>query len=274
MRHGNPIAMRLRPFLAAGLLAAASLALPFANAPVLAQQQGQEWFVPGQGRPQGQPAQGQRPQGQPAQGQRPPAAGQRPPAPIIAIVDIPEVQRLSAAWNQVREEIERRRARLNEDLQREQGRWREEQQALAAARATLPPEQLRMRERDLQERIAAAQGIFRDRSRSIDGAAQQGLQQIEQALGAVISQVARSRGVNMVLPRPLVIYNEPGFDITEEVSAQMNRVLRQVNLPAEGAPPPEGAAPAAPRAGAPAPAAAPAAAPGAAAPPRSAAPRN
>jgi Skp family chaperone for outer membrane proteins len=254
--------MRLRPILAACMLAA-GLALPLLDAaPVLAQQQGQEWFVPGQGRPQGQPAQGQRP---PA-----PAAGQRPPAPIIAIVDIPEVQRLSAAWNQVREEIERRRARLNEDLQREQGRWREEQQALAAARATLPPEQLRLRERDLQERIAAAQGIFRDRSRSIDGAAQQGLQQIEQALGAVISQVARSRGVNMVLPRPLVIYNEPGFDITEEVSAQLNRVLRQVNLPAEGAPPAEGAAPAAapaapaPRAGAPA----------AAPPARPAAPRN
>ncbi len=264
MPSGNPFAMRLLPTLALGLLIAAGLA-PGAP-PALAQQQGQEWFVPGQQRPQGaQPPAGQRPAGQPAQGQRPPAAGQRPPAPIIAIVDIPEVQRLSAAWNQVREEIERRRARLNEDLQREQGRWREEQQALAAARATLPPEQLRARERDLQDRIAAAQGIFRDRSRAIDAAAQQGLQQIEQALGAVITQVARSRGVNMVIPRPLVIYNEPGFDITEEVSAQMNRVLRTVNLPAEGAAPGgEGAA-------APAPAA-PAARPAAPAPARPAAP--
>jgi Skp family chaperone for outer membrane proteins len=255
MASGNPFEMRLSRLLAACVLVAAGL-LPGAP-PAIAQQQGQEWFVPGQQRPQGtQPAQPPR-QGQP-QGQRP-AAGQRPPAPIIAIVDIPEVQRLSAAWNQVREEIERRRARLNEDLQREQGRWREEQQALAAARATLPPEQLRARERDLQDRIADAQRIFRDRSRGIDAAAQQGLQQIEQALGAVITQVARSRGVNMVIPRPLVIYNEPGFDITEEVSAQMNRVLRTVNLPAEGAAPAEGApapaAPAAPAAGAARPAA-------------------
>lgn len=250
--------MRLPPLRPALLLLGAVLALP--EAPALAQQQGQEWFVPGQPRPQGQQP-GQPPRPAQPQGQRP-AAGQRPPAPIVAMVDIPEVQRLSAAWNQVREEIERRRARLNEDLQREQARWREEQQALAAARATLPPEQLRARERDLQERIAAAQGIFRDRSRAIDAAAQAGIQQIEQALGAVISQVARSRGINLVLPRPLVIYNEPGFDITEEVSAQMNRVLRSVNLPAEGA-----EAPAAPAASAPA-----AAAP--AAPARPAAPRN
>ncbi|MGX9964998.1 OmpH family outer membrane protein [Roseomonas sp. F4] len=239
--------MRLRHFLAASLLFAPPLLL--ASPAFSQQQQGQQWFVP--------PAQGQAPQGQqrPQPAQRPaqpqqrpaqaPAAGQRTPAPVIAIVDIPEVQRLSAAFNQVREEIERRRAKLNEDLQREQGRWREEQQALAAARATLEPEQLRQRERDLQERITDAQRIFRDRSRAIDQAAQAGLQQIEQALGAVIRQVAASRGVNIVLPRPLVIFNDAGFDLTEEISAQMNRVLRSVNLPAEGAAPtdtPPGAA--------------------------------
>ncbi|HZF76581.1 MAG TPA: OmpH family outer membrane protein [Acetobacteraceae bacterium] len=229
-------------------------ALVLLAAPALAQQQGgQEWFVPGQGgqqRPAGQaqPAQGQ-PQGQqrpPQQGQaaqqRPPA-GQRPPAPVIGIVDVPEVQRLSAAFNQVREEVERRRARLNEDLQREQGRWRDLQQQLAAARATLPPEELRVRERDLQDRIADSQRIFRDRARGLDQAAQQGLQQIEQALGTVIRQVSASRGINLVLPRALIIYNEAGFDMTEEVSAQLNRVLRSVPLPAEGAEAAEGQAP-------------------------------
>jgi Skp family chaperone for outer membrane proteins len=259
--------MRLRLLLSGLFL----LAAPVAVMPAAAQQQqqGQDWFIPGQQRPAqgGAPAAQQPAQQRPAQGQQQaqqrPAAGQRPPAPIIAIVDIPEVQRLSAAFNQVREEVERRRARLNDDLQREQARWREEQQTLAAARATLPPEQLRDRERQLQDRISDSQRIFRDRSRAIDAAAQQGLQQIEQALGAVIRQVASSRGVNMVLPRPLVIYNEPGFDITDEVSAQMNRVLRTVNLPAEGVMPGETPAPAAapgPRAGA-QPGAAPAATP-------------
>jgi Skp family chaperone for outer membrane proteins len=243
--------MRLRHIFAASLLFAPPLLL---TVPALAQQQGQQWFVPPAGQPQGQqqrPAQTQQPQRPPAQ--RPaaqaPAAGQRPPAPVIAIVDIPEVQRLSAAFNQVREEIERRRAKLNEDLQAEQGRWREEQQSLAGARATLAPEQLRARERDLQERITDAQRIFRDRSRAIDQAAQAGLQQIEQALGAVIRQVAASRGVNIVLPRPLVIFNDSAFDLTDEISAQMNRVLRSVNMPAAGAPPTD-AAPGTPAAGA------------------------
>jgi Skp family chaperone for outer membrane proteins len=237
--------MRLRT-----LLPALPLLLLLVPGTAPAQQQGQEWFIPGQQRPAQGAQQPARPaQGQQAQQQRP-AAGQRPPAAVLAMVDVPEVNRLSAAFNQVREELERRRARLNEDLQREQARWREEQQALAAARATLPPETLRERERALQDRISAAQGVFRDRNRALEAAGQVGLQQIEQALGAVITQVAQSRGINFVVPRQLVIFNEPGFDITDEVAAQLNRVLRQVNLP------PEGQMPAAPQASAPRPPAA------------------
>jgi Skp family chaperone for outer membrane proteins len=243
--------MRLRH-----ILSGLPLLLLLAPGSAPAQQQGQEWFIPGQGQGQRPPAGAQAPAQQPAQ-QRPPAAtaqgqqqqrpaaGQRPPAPVLAMVDVPEVNRLSAAFNQVREELERRRARLNEDLQREQGRWREEQQALAAARATFPPETLRERERALQDRISAAHGVFRDRNRALEAAGQAGLQQIERALGAVITQVAQSRGINFVVPRQLVIYNEPGFDITDEVAAQLNRVLRTVNLPPEGQMPAPQAEPAA-----------------------------
>lgn len=233
-----------------------ALAASLGLAPVVAlAQQNQEWFVPGQGGGQGgaaRPAPAQRsPQAQPAQrpaqqAQRPAALppGQQPPAAIIGIVDIPEVQRVSTAFNQVREEIERRRSRLNDDLQREQNAWREAQQALATQRASLGPDQVRQRERELQDRITESQRIFRNRSQAIEQAAQQSLMQIEETLANIVRQVAGSRNVNIVLPRPLVIMNEPAFDLTEEVGQQFNRLLRQVTIPPESdgtqppAPPP------------------------------------
>jgi Skp family chaperone for outer membrane proteins len=227
------------------VVAAMLLALPAA-----AQQN--QWFVPGQ--PQGGQQQPQRPAQQgprPAQApaQRPAtpppplAPGQPPPTAVIGIVDVPEIQRVSTAFTQVREAIEQRRGRLNEDLQREQQRWRDEQQRLAADRATLQPEALRARERDLQDRITDSQRTLRDRAAQIEQLAQGALREIEQALGIVIRQVASSRNVNIVLPRPLVIFNEPPFDLTEEVAAQLNRMIPNVTLPAEGAETP--AAPAA-----------------------------
>jgi Skp family chaperone for outer membrane proteins len=169
---------------------------------------------------------------------------------VIGIVDVPEIQRESTAFNQVREEIERRRQRLNDDLQREQTAWRDAQQQLANQRATLPPDQLRQRERDLQDRITESQRIFRERSRAIETVAQQALLEIEQALALVIRQVASGRNVNLVLPRPVVIFNDPAFDLTQEIAQQFNRQLRSVTIPPEsaliGGETPQAAAPAQP----------------------------
>jgi len=226
--------------------------------PMLAAAQNQPgWFVPGQPQGQGQAQpQGQRP-AQPAQPQRPaqqaPAVaplppGTPPPAAVIGVVDVPEIQRVSTAFNQVRQEIERRRSKLNEDVQNEQQRWREEQQRLGNERGGLSPEQLRARERVLQDQITDGQRIFRDRARDLEQLAQQALREIEQALAIVIRQVAASRSINMVLPRPLVIFNEPPFDMTEEVAAQLNRMITNVTLPPDpsAAPPPRPAATPAP----------------------------
>lgn len=236
------------------------LGLPWGLLPgMAAAQQNQEWFVPGQG--QQRPAQAQQQQQRPPQGQqqRPPQqqpaqrpTGQQPPAAVIGVVDIQEIQRVSTAFTQVREEIERRRTRLNEDLQREQNTWRDAQQALANQRAQLNPDQIRQRERELQDRITDSQRIFRNRSQAIEQAAQQALVQIEEALANVVRTVAQGRSINMVLPRPLVIMNAPEFDITDDVAQQFNRVMRQVNIPAETDGNAPAAAPAAPRAAAPA----------------------
>ncbi|MEI6158873.1 MAG: OmpH family outer membrane protein [Roseococcus sp.] len=166
---------------------------------------------------------------------------------MIGIVDIPEIQRLSTAFNQVREEIERRRTRLNDDLQREQNGWREAQQALAVQRTQMTPDQIRNRERELQDRITDSQRIFRNRSQAIEQVAQQSLMQIEEVLATIVRQVAASRTVNIVVPRPLVIMNDPGFDLTEEVAQQFNRALRQVTIAPESdgsSPPPAAPTPA------------------------------
>ena len=262
------------------LLSAAGLALAIAT-PAGAQPN-QEWFTPGQQQPPQRPpaggrapppaaAQQQPPAGQAAPAAQPPAAarppaaaaragaplapGQPPPNAVIGIVDVPEIQRVSSAFNQVREEIEKRRNRLNEDLQREQNSWRDAQQQLANQRSTLAPDDVRGRERALQDRITDSQRIFRERSRAIEQAAQQALVEIEQGLGNVIRQVAASHQVNLVLPRALVIFNDAPFDLTPAVAQQFNRTLRSVTLPPDtratgAAPRPAAPAPAAPAAAA------------------------
>ncbi len=254
--------------------------------------QSQDFFIPGQQRAT-PPAQGTRPPARPpATAQQPQRApepqqeldesalgevplppvpdlpalpkGEAPPAAAIGVIGLPEVMRASLAAQYADRIIGERREKLNEDAQKEQMVWRDLQQALARDRARLTPDQIRARERELQERITAAQRSFRDRNRIIQEAAQFAINQVQSSLIAVIRQVADSRGMNLVLHRSQVALNVNEFDISEKVAEELNRILPKVEVPPDGVSPavpptpPAAALPPPPAIPAPAPAAAPA----------------
>jgi Skp family chaperone for outer membrane proteins len=160
-----------------------------------------------------------------------------PPAAVIGVLGVPEIMRGVVAAQTVEKVIGERRERLNEDAQKEQAAWRELQQQLSAQRASLTPEQVRTKERELQDRITNAQKSFRDRNRIIQEAAQYALGQIERTLIGVIRQVSESHGMNLVLHRQQVALNINEFDITDQVIAQMNKIMPSVSIPADGVSP-------------------------------------
>jgi len=252
-------------------LVVAVLAAAIFGGTALAQQQ--DFFVPGQQRPgaPGAGGQGARPPaGAPA---RPPAAAQQaprapdpqpveldeppigqipvppvpelpalpkgaaPPASVVGVIGLPEVMRASLAAQSADKIIGERREKLNEDAQKEQLVWRDMQQILARDRAKLTPDQIRARERELQERITAAQRSFRDRNRIIQEAAQFAINQVQSSLIGVIRQVAESRGMNLVLHRSQVALNVNEFDISDKVAEELNKLLPAVAVPADGVSP-------------------------------------
>ena len=175
--------------------------------------------------------------------------GASPPTLIVGLISVPDVMRASTAAQAIERAIGERRQKLNEDAQKEQAAWRDIQQQLGAQRGNSTPEQIRTKERELQERITAAQRKFRDRNRIIQEALQYSLAQIERTLAGVLQQVAASRGMNMVLHRAQVALNIPDFDVSQEVVDQLNQILPAVVIPPDGISPaqmpPVAAAPAA-----------------------------
>ena len=259
--------MRTLRFMAAAALAASllmHLTLPAAA-------QNQDYFIPNQAKPAPAPGPGpgprttrpvtrptpgaggagamapgeaEAPLPMPAESDLPPppelppiAKGESPPAAVLGVLGVPEVMRASTAAQAVEKVIGGRRSKLNDDAQKEQQAWRDMQQALANDRGKLTPDQIRARERALQERITNAQRTFRERNRVIQEAAQYALAQIERTLVLVIRQVAESRGMNLVLHRSQVALNVNQFDITPQVAEQLNKVLPAVVVPPEGVSP-------------------------------------
>lgn len=236
-----------------------------------AAQQSPQWFVPNQPRPAAPARPAQRPapapqaeqpvpgtsllpegaapgaggQGQqqvqvqlPAAPEVPPLPkGPTPPAAIVGVLSVPDVMRASTAFQQADKEFVGRRQKLNEDAQKEQVTLRDLGQALATDRAKLSPEQIRAREKDLQDRIADSRRVFGERNRVIQEASQYVMAQIDRAVEMVTQQVAISRGINLVLNRAQILGATSEFDMTPAVVDDLNKVLANVVIPPEGVSP-------------------------------------
>jgi Skp family chaperone for outer membrane proteins len=261
--------------------AAIALVLAFNARPGAAQQSPNgEWFVPGQARPTVTPAPRSTPRpapgpaatsgpvplvGDPAAdpGNAPPLQVQLPPAPeippvpkgqatpaaIVGILSVPDVLRISTAYQAAYKELNARGQKLNEDAQKEQAALRDLGQSFTAERAKLTPEQIRGKEKEIQERATDAQRRFGERNRIIQEAGQYVMMQINRTMEQVAQQVALSRGINLVLNRAQILGTTADFDLTPEVADVLNKAMPGVVVPPDGvsplamAPPAGGATP-------------------------------
>jgi Skp family chaperone for outer membrane proteins len=255
--------------------ATAALALLLQSAPSRAQQQGGAgWFVPGQNQARpAAPAPAPHPAPRPAPAAAPnaavpgtlPLAGapgaepgvtpqlqfQLPPAPevpavpkgpatpaaIIGILSVPDVLRVSTAYQAAYKELNTRGQKLNEDAQKEQAALRDLGQAFAAERPKMSPEQIRAKEREITDRATEAQRKFGERNRIIQEAGQYVMAQINRTMEQVAQQVALSRGINLVLNRAQILGTTADFDLTPQVAEVLNKVLPSVVVPPDGVSP-------------------------------------
>jgi Skp family chaperone for outer membrane proteins len=233
-------------------------------------QSGNGWFVPQAPRPSGPPAGAANapaaqsagaatggvpgapdevmPTMEPQQGPLPPLQVQLPPMPeippipkgsatpaaIVGILSVPDILRVSTAYQQADKELSARRTKLNEDGQKEQTALRELGQTFANERAKLSPEQIRSREKDYADRVNDSRRKFSERARVIQEAGQYVMAQIERVIEQVAQQVAASRGVNLVLNRAQVLGTTADFDLTPQVADVLNKMLPSVVIPPDG----------------------------------------
>jgi Skp family chaperone for outer membrane proteins len=179
-----------------------------------------------------QPAQAQAQQQLPPVPQLPPLApGTPPPVAVIGVLSVPSVMQGSTAAQGVQTIIRGRQAALAADAQKARTKIQAAQAAITAQRSKLTDAQLEAKEQALQNEIATTQTEFQARNQAIQNSGQAALGQIESMLIGVIRQEAQSRGMNLVLHREQVALNINAFDITADVTAQLNKLLASVPVP-------------------------------------------
>lgn len=166
------------------------------------------------------------------------ASAQQLPAAVIAVVDVPRILQsctacvaANTALRTQAQQIEQRAQQLNTPLETEANAIRA---ALTAANNT-PDAALQARIRTFESQRETAQREVATRQQQLERNGQYVLQQIQQRLDPIVSQVMTQRGASIAIDRRVTMSHNAAIEVTDAVLALLNTQLPSVNV---NAPPP------------------------------------
>jgi outer membrane protein len=160
------------------------------------------------------------------------AAAQKLPPAVTAVIDYQRILRDAAAARSIREQIEARRKTYQEEISKEEQRLHEIDKEFAKQRSVLSPEDFAEKRREFEQDVAEVQRKVQERRRELDRLSAAALNEVKEALIAIVTSIAEERGFNLVLPSSEVLFFARSLDLTEEVLAKLDARLPQVQLSA------------------------------------------
>jgi Skp family chaperone for outer membrane proteins len=165
----------------------------------------------------------------------PPAAlAQELPPAVAAVIDYQRILQQARAARSMREQIEARRETYQAEIEREEERLRNAEQAFAEQRAELTSDAQAERRRQFEQEVVEVQRMVQERRRALDRASAIALNQVKEALIAIVTGIAEEKGFNIVLSSSDVLFFDRSIDLTEDVLADLDARLPDVRVPEVG----------------------------------------
>ncbi len=153
------------------------------------------------------------------------------PAAVVAIVDYQRILRDARAAKSIREQIEKRRKKYQQEIREQEKALLERERELSRQRSVLSPEAFQKRRRAFEEEAARVQRLVQERRRELDAASAEAYARIRNVIIEIVGGLARDRGFNLVLPSSAVLLFSPKLDLTEDVLQELDRRLPTVEIP-------------------------------------------
>lgn len=158
------------------------------------------------------------------------------PQAVVGVIDFQRVVKESAAGRSVRDQMDKRRTTLQEEIKSIRQELETARAALSTREPGLTEAEFSAKRQAMRKRVGELQGIVQSRQREMDAMFNYGMGQIDIALIAILKELAEERGINLILNagrgRGLVLFAENRIVITDEALRRLNARLPTVELTA------------------------------------------
>ena len=155
----------------------------------------------------------------------------------VAVLNIEKVERSSVAWESLKQQIDGRRAVLQEEVRTLQSQLEQQAKELETQRTILAPEAFSAKVSDFQKERARLQQETNRRKQQLDRAYVEARRQIRKALDEVLLEIIKEYKIALVLSAggqsSAVYYAKPDLWIDKLVLGRLDKTIQSVTLSEE-----------------------------------------
>jgi outer membrane protein len=163
-----------------------------------------------------------------------PAFGQASelPQPIVGVVDWDLVMNESKAGKSARGQLEKQAAAFKEEYKKQRKAFDASEAKLQAQQKSLSDAELKQKVDELNAQGAKIEKALSQQDKALDANYKKAREQIGTALTGVVSDIAKKRGLTLVLKKSDVVVFAQEYDITDDAMKQLDAKLPSIKLQA------------------------------------------
>ena len=158
-------------------------------------------------------------------------ATQNAPAPlVVGIIDLQTVLKKSKAGQSLEQALLAKSKAINAEIGKTEQGLRAKRQKLEQSRSSLAPADFQAQLSALQKEFDALRKNASAKRKELEAARNNGLQQISDKLDVVVGDIAKKRGLTLIINKSLVVMAAQEWDITAEVQKGLDAKLPKVSI--------------------------------------------
>ncbi len=148
----------------------------------------------------------------------------------IAVLNIQQIMQESLAAKSVKAVLEGQQKSFQAEMTSKEQSLQAKEKELAGQRSVLAPEEFEKKVKDFRTQATAAQREVQTKKAKLDKAFAEALADIQKEVVGIVSEQAKEKGYDAVMPTSQLLYAAPALDITAEVLSQLNQRLPKVQV--------------------------------------------
>ena len=160
------------------------------------------------------------------------AQSAKAPAPIVGVVDWDLIMNESKAGKSARGQIEKQVAAFKDEYKKQRKAFDDSEAKLKQQQASLSDADLKKKVDELNTQGAKIEKALAQQQKALDASYKKAQDQISAALVGVVSEIAKKRGLTLVLRKSDVIVFASEYDVTEEAMKQLDAKMPSIKVQA------------------------------------------